>query len=258
MSLCKSIETEALACGYDPIQVLSHVDFSLEPGQAVALLGPNGCGKSTLLKTLSKSLRPMGGQVLIQGDRLDALSFPELAQRIAYVPQEEPSEFRFSVQQIVLMGRLADSHSFFDSREDLRIAEEAMKLCDCFHLKDRPITQVSAGEKQRALIARALAQQAEILLLDEPTAHLDVGHQIAIARLLSSLCAKGHAVLAALHDLNLGAAFADRAILLGAGTIAAAASYGEVLESPVLDKVYGVTFERIKDSGGRLRVLPKL
>lgn len=243
-----------LACGYAERTVLQDVDFELKPGTATILLGPNGSGKSTLLKTLAKSLAPLAGEIEVLGQPLSALSFAELARRAAYVPQEEAAPFRFTVRQVVLMGRLPHSSGFFDTAEDRHAADEAMREADCFDLADRPINEISGGERQRALIARALAQEAPLLLLDEPTSHLDIGHQVAIAQLVRKLCRDGRAVLAAMHDLNLASEMGSEAILLSGGRVALHETVEQVLADPKLDQTYGVPFHRFADGTGRLRV----
>jgi iron complex transport system ATP-binding protein len=187
---------------------------------------------------------------------LDRLSLEDLACRIAYVPQEELPSFRFTLRQVVVMGRMPYSRGFWDSPEDLAAADEAMRRADCLDLADRSITEVSAGERQRALLARAIAQDAPAMLMDEPTAHLDVGHQLAAGELMRALADSGKAVLVAVHDLNLASASADEGILLDRGTIGFHGPMEDLLEGPHLDAVYGVQFERVRDRVGKLRVLP--
>jgi iron complex transport system ATP-binding protein len=202
------------------------------------------------------SIPPLAGDVLVSNIRLGSLSFMEVARRVAYVPQEETPPFRFTVRQAVVMGRLPHSEGLFDTAEDLNAAEEAMLATDCLHLADRPVNEISGGERQRVLIARALAQSAPILLLDEPTSHLDVRHQVGIVTLLRQLAAQGNVVLVAIHDLNLASVVAQDAILLNEGGVGTQGPCKEVLESPILDEVYDVEFERIGGSNGSLRVFP--
>lgn len=243
-----------LTCGYPGREVLRGIDLALEPGSATVLLGPNGSGKSTLLKTLTKTLVPLGGEVRLGSRDLASLDFGELAKHVAYVPQEEAPPFRFTVRQVVLMGRMPISDSFFDTAADHHAAEEAMAEADCLDLADRPINEISGGERQRTLIARALAQNAPTLLLDEPTSHLDIGHQVAIIQLVQRLRNQGKAFLSALHDLNLAADLGETALLLKEGRIALSGAVEDVLESPELDQTYNVPFHRFRDGTGRLRV----
>jgi iron complex transport system ATP-binding protein len=230
------------------------VNLDLTPGSITALLGPNGSGKSTLLKTLSKTLAPLKGTVTVSGKSVLKLSYRDLARKIAFVPQEEYVPFRFLVRDVVLMGRMPHTDALLDSSDDLNAADEALSMAGCEDLADRAITELSGGEKQRVLVARALAQQAPILLLDEPTSHMDIGHQVAIVRLLRKLAREGYTILAAVHDLNLAALLAENAALLHGGAVTLQGTCEEVLDSPLLDKVYGVRFRRLRDDDGALHL----
>ncbi|MHB8635251.1 MAG: ABC transporter ATP-binding protein [Fimbriimonadaceae bacterium] len=234
-----------LACGHAGRTVLRGVTMQLEPGTVTALLGPNGAGKSTLLKTFAASLPPIEGAVTLQGKPLAAYSARELARRVAYVPQEEEPQYAFTVSEAVLMGRLPHADAMFDSADDVAAAERAMAQAGCAELADRSVLELSGGELQRVLVARALAQGPELLLLDEPTSHLDVHHAIDVVRMLKSLAAGGLTVLAAIHDLNLASRLAERAILLGGGRIQANADIQQVLHDSALDAVFGVRFKRL-------------
>ncbi len=248
------LQSRSLSCGHGARAVLEGVDLLLAPGEVVVLLGQNGSGKSTLLSTLAGTLRPLAGEVSLGGDALSRLSRIEIARRVAFVPQEEAAAFGFLVREVVTLGRLPRSTGIFDTAEDRRAAEDAMRQADCEDLADRPVTQISGGEGQRALLARALAQDAPVLLLDEPTSHLDVGHRIAAVRVVRALAEAGRAVLAAVHDLDLASALADRAILLANGRVSAQGPVREVLESPALDEAFGARFTRWESPDGRLRV----
>jgi iron complex transport system ATP-binding protein len=252
-----TLACESLDCGYIDRVVLKHVNLVLGAGEIVAVLGPNGSGKSTLLKTVAKSLPPLGGRVLIEGQDLAGLRFAEAAQRVSYVPQEELPPFRFHVRDIVTMGRLARSPGLLDTAEDREAATAAMTRTNAIDLEHRVVTELSGGERQRVLLARALAQDTPLLLLDEPTAHLDARHQVEATRLLRELAADGRTMLVAVHDLNLAGVLAHRAILIADGGIAAEGAVREVLESERLDEVYGVAFERSSSSSGSLRVFPR-
>lgn len=252
-----ALECRVVSCGYPGRLVLEGISFALRPGSVTALLGPNGSGKSTLLKTLSKSLPALAGEVLVQGEPISGMSFRELANRVAFVPQEEEAVYSFTAEQIVVMGRLPRSGGFFDTDEDHVAAEQAMAAADCLYLRDRPVTELSGGEKQRVLIARALAQGARILLMDEPTSHLDVGHQVSIAGLLRRLSAEGYAVLVAVHDLNLAGAMADDGILLLDRGIGLHAPILDVLSSELADRVYSVKFRRLEPTEGEVFMIPR-
>ncbi|HZO87580.1 MAG TPA: heme ABC transporter ATP-binding protein [Chthonomonadaceae bacterium] len=213
------LEGTGITAGYGAQNVLETVDVAVETGEFVGLIGPNGSGKSTLLRVLSQALRPRRGQVRLEGREIGSWSSRELARRLAFVPQEEPAVFDFTVRDVVLMGRHPHHRRFQgDTAEDYACVARALADADILHLADRPITQLSGGEHRRVLLARALAQQTPFLLLDEPTAHLDVTHQIEILALVHRLTReRGVGALAALHDLNHAAEFCDRLTLLCAG-----------------------------------------
>lgn len=253
-----SIQARGLACGYQDRTVLTDVSFEARSGEVVALLGPNGSGKSTLLKTLAKSLPPLAGEVSIEGQNLATIGYRELARRLAFVPQAEAHVFAFTVREVVLMGRLPHSDRLRETAEDQEAATDAMSAADCLHLADRPVTELSGGEGQRVLIARALAQQTRLLLLDEPTSHLDVAHQVTVGQLLRQLALTGYAVLVAVHDLNWASTFADRGVLLHDGTLVLDAPMEAILEDSALEKAYGVRFNRVVDPRGTVRVYPEV
>lgn len=247
---------EKLSCGYPDRAVLENIDLEVRAGAVVALLGANGCGKSTLLRSITGEIPVLSGSITLGGVPADRLSSRDRAKQVAFVPSEERTEFPFLVREIVALGRIPHSEAFFDSEEDRRITELAMDQAGCRHLADRPIMNISAGERQRAMIARALAQEAPILLLDEPTSHLDPGHQVSVVQLIRSLAVEGLAVLVALHDLNLVVHLADEAVLLNNGKITSQGPTQGVLGDTQLDEAYGTTFERIKGSDGLIRLSP--
>lgn len=251
-----ALECRHLDCGHHGHAILGDINLQLIAGESVALLGINGSGKSTLLKTISRTLAPIRGEVHLSGKEIHELTFQQLAHQVAYVPQEEIALFPFPVREVVAMGRLARSTGLFDTPEDLAITEEAMKTADCLDLADRPITELSGGERQRVLIARALAQDAPLILLDEPTSHLDAAHQMATAKLARSLANAGKAVLVAMHDLNLSSRVASRGVLIHQGKAVMDAPLAEVLQSPVLDEVYKVRFQRIALEPDLILVVP--
>jgi iron complex transport system ATP-binding protein len=252
------VECRAAACGYPSRVVLKGIDLTLTSGSITALLGPNGSGKSTLLKSIAKLIPVLGGEILVTGQNVQALSYADLAQKVSFVPQEEQPAFGFTVRELVVMGRLPRSRGLFDTEEDHAAATRAMEAADCLHLQDRVVTEISGGERQRALVARALAQEAQVMLLDEPTSHLDVGHQLAILRLLKHLAAKGMAILVAVHDLNLASMLADRAMVLSGDGIALAGPTQEVLRDETLDRIYDVAFSRHLSAEGHVLLYPGL
>jgi iron complex transport system ATP-binding protein len=249
-----SVELKGVTCGYGDHIVLRNVDLSAVGGEIVALIGANGTGKTTLMKTIAGAVRPTGGTVRVNGDDVHRLPKRDVAKRIGYVPQIESPAFDFSVGEIVLMGRLPHSDGVFETDEDRAAASRAMLRADCAGLQDRPMSELSGGEGQRVRIARALAQEAPVLLMDEPTTHLDVRHQIDIGRLVKELAADGLCVLVAVHDLNWAAAFANRAVLLDAGEVALDGTIRSVLEDPRIDRAFEVAFKRVEVGGLRLLV----
>ncbi|MBA3727174.1 MAG: ABC transporter ATP-binding protein, partial [Armatimonadetes bacterium] len=247
-----AIEAVAIEAGYGGAAVLNFVSFDIRPGELVAIIGPNGSGKSTLIRALSRTLLPTAGTVRMLGDDIYRIPAKEAARRVAVVPQHEDQIFDFLVREIVEMGRYA-----WDGESSGAVGR-ALLATSSDDLSERPFSQLSGGERQRVLLARALAQETPILLLDEPTAHMDVGYQIATLSLLRRFAGEGKAVAAALHDLNLVSGFADRVILLHAGRIAADGLTEDVLGSAEIERVYGATFERLRDTRtGRIVLVPE-
>jgi iron complex transport system ATP-binding protein len=250
------IRFEQCTCGYSDRVVLDRLDVEFAPAKITALLGANGSGKSTLLKAITGTLRPTAGKLSIGGKDLKDLSETSLAKLVAFVPQSEEPHFRFTVRQVVLMGRTAYANGLFESTEDKEIAECSMAMADCLELSDRPVTELSGGERQRVLIARALAQNASCLLLDEPTAHLDIAHQGMLGRVLRQLADEEKTIVVALHDLNQAATIADRLVVLHNHRMAIEGPVESVLNDSALDRVYGVEFSRFRDPNGHLRIFP--
>lgn len=251
------LSCQSLSCGYGSHRVLDGVEFDLEAGTILALLGANGSGKSTLIKTLASLLAPLGGSVVASGTEIGRLRPRELAARLSYVPQNESAAFDYTVREVVLTGRFWKGSGMFESAEDITIAEQSMERTDCLRFADQPASQLSGGEHQRVLLARALAQESPVMLLDEPTAHLDPSHQVAVARLLAELASEGKAIIAAIHDLNWASVIADRAVLLDAGVIAYDGPMDALLWSDQLEHVYRTPFNRFDTPNFRPRVFPR-
>lgn len=241
-NLITQLEAESVVAGYDVGNVLEGVSIRVETGEFVGLLGQNGSGKSTLLRVLSYSLKPSLGTVTLDGKEIGQWSPRDRAKRIAFVPQQETTTFAFTVQDVVMMGRYP--HLDRNRREqaaDYAVAHHAMEMTDIILLRDRPVTKLSGGEYRRVLMARALAQQSPLLLLDEPTAHLDIAHQaelLLLARTLAHNPENPQGVLAALHDINQAAEFCDRIVLLHAGKVFAEGSPNAVLTEDNLRRAY--------------------
>jgi iron complex transport system ATP-binding protein len=238
-----AIRAEDLIFGYDDARpVLSGVSLEVRAGELLAIVGPNGAGKSTLLRVLSGALKPRAGSVELFGHPLESYDRRAIARTLASVAQENSVAFQFSVTEIVLMGRAPHLGSFhLESPHDVEIARAAMIRFDLGGLASRPIQELSGGERKRVFLARALAQQPRVILLDEPTAFLDLRHVADIFECFRQLRAeRGLAVVATLHDLNAAALYADRILMLKEG---AAVGYGipeEVFDPAKLREVYEV------------------
>jgi len=220
-------------------RVLHDVELEVGGGRILGLLGPNGSGKSTLLRTLFTGRRPHAGRVRIDGVDVSTLPPRTLARRVAVMLQDAPSEFDLTVRETVMVGR-APHHAPFsrDTDDDRRIVTEALRTADVLDLEDRLVRRLSGGQRQRVMLARALAQDGEILVLDEPTNHLDIAHQLDLMRVVSGL---GTTVIAALHDLNIAAAFCDEVAVLDEGRLVAVGQPDAVLTPDLVGGVFRVT-----------------
>ncbi len=239
-------------------RVLEGVDLTVAPGEVVGLIGPNGSGKSTLIRIVCGVLTGYGGSVRVQGREVREWPRRRLAARLAVVPQEIPPSLPFTVLETVLMGRHPHLAGVaFEGEEDLRIARQALERTGAGHLAARPVMELSSGERQRVVFARALAQQPRILLLDEPTSFLDIRFQVELYDLVRELAAEGTGVLTALHDLNLAAEYCDRILLLRSGRVEVAGPADEVLTSPHLTRVFATdVYVDTTDLTGKLIVIP--
>ena len=226
------------------VPAIHSLDYLIPDGEIVGILGPNGSGKSTLLKLVARLLRPHEGYIELFGEPLDELPRAEVAKNVGFVPQETLQMFPFTLSEMVLMGRSPHHHGWggwhWEDREDWNIVQRAMQDLDVLHLGSRSVMSVSVGERQRAVIARALAQQPRILLLDEPTAFLDLHHQLDIARILRRLNREhGLTVVLVSHDVNLASQYCDAILLLNQGRMVACGSPDSVIREDVLQEVYG-------------------
>ena len=240
-----------LTIGYSDRVVGRGLNVALAQGEVLALLGPNGGGKTTLLKTLLGLLKPLAGEAVIDGKSLATHSVRERARRIAYVPQLHTPTFAFTVEAVVLMGRTAHGSLFArPSAHDREVARQSLVRFGIDHLAERPYTMISGGERQLVLLARALAQEPQFIVLDEPTASLDFGNQGRVLREIRALAASGHGVLFTTHDPNHALRAADRAYLLREGRRVAEGAVSEVLRREQLEQLYGGPVEQLIDAGG--------
>lgn len=241
-----TLAAERLAFGYPGRTLGRDIGLSVRPGEALALLGPNGGGKTTLLKTMLGLVAAHGGAVMLDDRPLLALSVAERARRIGYVPQAHAGAFAFTVREVVLMGRTAHQGLFASpSTRDREVADARLEELGVIHLAAKPYTQISGGERQLALIARALAQEPAYVVLDEPTASLDFGNQGKVMRRIGELTARGLGVLFTTHDPNQALRHADRVALLGEGRLLAEGRPGETLTVAALEALYRAPVERI-------------
>ena len=249
------LAVEDLSFGYAGRRVGSAVSFDLAPGEVLCLLGPNGGGKSTLLKTVLGLVPALGGQVKIDGD--DTLQWPAQRRALAfgYVPQSGAGQFAFTVAEMVLMGRSAHLPAFAaPSAGDRDIAAAALEALGIASLAARDWLKISGGERQLALIARALAQQARVLILDEPTANLDFGNQVRVLAELKKLAAQGLAVVFATHHPEQAFACADRVAMLHGGTLLRLGSPEATITSETMREVYGIEVDVVPVGDGRIKM----
>ncbi|HLC41232.1 MAG TPA: ABC transporter ATP-binding protein [Methylomirabilota bacterium] len=220
---------------------LSGINCSVEEGEILGVIGPNSAGKTTLIRLLSKVLAPTSGVILLGGRRLSEMSRWEVAREIAVVPQDLPSGLPFTVAELVLMGRYPHRPGrYFEDERDRRTAEQAMRVTGVLDLAGQPFERLAGGERQRAVLARALAQEPRVLLLDEPTAHLDLRYQAETAGLLRRLNReRGVTILLVSHDLNLAAELSNRLLLLADGRIQMIGPPEHVINEELLEAVYG-------------------
>lgn len=248
-----SLSCSDLCFSYNKKPLLQNISLEFTAGQFVGLIGANGVGKSTLLQLLLGLIKPQSGSVLLNSHNIEQQKRREIAKQLAFVPQSIELPYAFSVQALVAMGRNPYLGPFeFETGKDKQLVHEAMQKTDIGHLQDRFVNTLSGGEKQRVIIARALAQQAATILLDEPIASLDICHQIETLQLIQSLTRSGKLAITALHDLNLAADYCDRLILMGesptdaAKTIIADGSPEQVLSAENLANCFSIKADIIK------------
>ena len=251
------IEVRGLACGYDGVPVVEGLTFAIAEGEVCALLGPNGVGKTTVFKAVLGHLPVLAGTVSVAGQDVASLSRVQLARLVGYVPQAHTPPFPYTVAEVVEMGRTAHlALAASPGAKDRRLALEALNSLGIAHLHDKPYTQVSGGERQLALIARALCQQARLLIMDEPCANLDFGNRARVLRQVRELADRGMAVLMTTHDPDHALAIADSVVALVDRTRFVVGKPSEVIDAGLLLELYGVDsqIDAVATPGGPVRV----
>ena len=236
-----SLRVCGVTLGYGDRIVLRDIDLEVKPGEMVGIIGPNGCGKSTLIRGITRLITPRSGQIFINGRNIANMSRGDLARVIAAVPQNPVLPELFTAFEVVLMGRTPHLSRFgYEGERDLAITQRAMEVTQTIAFAQRRVGELSGGEKQRLTIARALAQQPEVILLDEPTAHLDINHQLETLDLFRELCLEqGLVAVSATHDLNLAAQYCDRLVMLSQQRIYCQGTPRQVINPDNIKQVYG-------------------
>ena len=253
------LEVEKVHFAYRDSPILDGLDLTVRDGELIGIVGPNGSGKTTLLRLISGVLRPSGGRVRLDGTDVATLSSSQRARLVSVVPQNPQLPMSFTVSDLVLMGRNPHLRLLqWEGRTDLEVAARAMELTETYHLAGRTLDTLSGGERQRAVVAMALAQEAPVLLLDEPTANLDLAHQTGVMDIVRKVQQeRGVAVLAAMHDLTLAAQYCSRLLMLADGRACAEGPPAEVLTRGNISTVYGTeVFVLPHPQGGTPVVLP--
>ncbi len=250
MELKPHIAVKNVSFGYTGKLVLENINLHINAGEIVTLLGPNGCGKSTLIKIIIGLLRPVHGSVFLNGNDITGLSSKTIARQIAYVPQIHRSSFPYSVTDIVLMGRIPHKTFFYRySDDDMAIAQDALGRLSISHLSERPYTELSGGERQLAIIARAIAQGAKTLIMDEPASGLDYGNQLRLLEQIINLSRTGYTFIKSTHSPEHALWVADRAIMIKGGAVVADGKCDDIVNSENLFHLYNVKVDVMRVNG---------
>ncbi|MEE4708273.1 Fe(3+) dicitrate ABC transporter ATP-binding protein FecE [Pseudomonas alliivorans] len=242
------LQAQQLDIGYGATRIVQDLSFSPPPGKVTALIGPNGCGKSTLLKAFARILTPQSGSLSLDGKAYRDLSARDLARKVAFLPQVLPIPEGVSVRQLVAYGR-SPHNSLWGrlSGADQHSVEQALQRMELETLADRPLSDLSGGQRQRAWLAMILAQDAAIVLLDEPTTYLDISHQVELLDLMRALSAEGKTVITVLHDINQACRYADHLAVMQAGRLVASGAPGDVLKAELVCQVFDVQVQIMQE-----------
>jgi ABC-type cobalamin/Fe3+-siderophores transport system ATPase subunit len=245
------LELSGINCGYSDRTIIKGVSMTIEAGEVMCLLGPNGSGKSTLFKSILGLLPLQGGKILVDGNNISSWSRPKLARVMGYIPQDHIPSFPYTVLDIVLMGRVAHLNRFSSpSAGDVKVAEEALETLNISYLRDKLYTEISGGERQLVVIARALAQQPQILIMDEPTSNLDFGNQMLVLKKIQRLSQLNLAVIMSSHFPNHALLCATKVMLLKDGMVFSMGTPEETVTERNLKMIYGVDVKIVKASMG--------
>ncbi|MEE4676834.1 Fe(3+) dicitrate ABC transporter ATP-binding protein FecE [Pseudomonas alliivorans] len=242
------LQAQQLDIGYGATRIVQDLSFSPPPGKVTALIGPNGCGKSTLLKAFARILTPQSGSLSLDGKAYRDLSARDLARKVAFLPQVLPIPEGVSVRQLVAYGR-SPHNSLWGrlSGADQHSVEQALQRMELETLADRPLSDLSGGQRQRAWLAMILAQDAAIVLLDEPTTYLDISHQVELLDLMRALSVEGKTVITVLHDINQACRYADHLAVMQAGRLVASGAPGDVLNAELVCQVFDVQVQIMQE-----------
>lgn len=242
------IELNNLICGYGAMRVLSNIDLSIKRGELTCIIGKNGVGKTTLFKSILGLLPVIDGEIKINGKQINSYSTRELAQQISYVPQAHNTPFPLSVFDVVLMGQFAHQQGLFSkiSRQNKMVAMESLTILGIEKLRDKNFSKLSGGQKQLVLIARAMAQQPSFIVMDEPTANLDLGNQVKVLNTAVMLKQRGYGVIMNTHSPEQALQYADTLIMLQDGGVAKSGSPDEVIKSEVVSQLYNTPIELVE------------
>ncbi|MBN2040436.1 MAG: ABC transporter ATP-binding protein [Spirochaetes bacterium] len=234
------LEINGLSCGYGTEDILHDINFTVSKGDIVSIIGPNGSGKTTLFRALTRILKPSAGKIFFQGKDLGHMTYREMAKKIAVVSQEIESAW-LTVEEYIMMGRIPyfERYQFFETSDDISITERYMKMTGVDHLRKKSMSEISGGERQLVAITKALTQEPELLLLDEPTSHLDITHQVGILDLVKKLNSEyGITVIMIVHDLNLASEYCNKLIMISSGSVYNQGTPQDVITYEALEEVY--------------------
>jgi len=242
------LSTDHLTLGYDREDIIAELSLELPQGKITALVGANGCGKSTLLRGVARLLRPRGGSILLEGEAIHQIPTRKLAAKLGVLPQAPTAPEGLTVRELVAQGRYPHQRWYQQwSENDERAAQHALEMTDTIAIADRPVDSLSGGQRQRAWIAMALAQETDILLLDEPTTYLDLAHQVEVLDLLVDLNAEGRTIIMVLHDLNHACRYAHHLLAMKNGAVIAQGDPSIVITSELVEEVFGLKTQIIPD-----------